>query len=94
MYTFNIVFRPEPEGGFTAFVPSLPGCVSYGESLEEAKEMIREAMDLYLETEEKYEDGVVVSSSLRKELDDSWDDYKQNGGYSFEDVMKLSRDKA
>ena len=50
MYTFNVVFRPEPEGGFTAFVPSLPGCVTYGETLEEAKKMIREAMDLYLET--------------------------------------------
>ncbi len=57
MYTFNIVFRPEPEGGYTVYVPSLPGCISYGATLEEAQEMIEEAMALYLETvkEEKAE---------------------------------------
>ena len=35
--SYNVVFRPEPEGGFTIIVPSLPGCVSYGNTLEEAK---------------------------------------------------------
>ena len=50
MKTFHIVFRPEPSGGFTALVPSLPGCISYGETLEEAQTMIDEAIALYLET--------------------------------------------
>ena len=38
-YHFNIVLRPEPEGGFTALVPALPGCVTYGRTLAEAKAM-------------------------------------------------------
>ena len=47
---FKIMLRPEPEGGFTVIVPSLPGCVTYGSSLPEAKEMAKEAIELYLES--------------------------------------------
>ncbi len=45
---FNVVFRPEKEGGFTATVPLLPGCVSYGKTLSEAKKMIADAIDGYI----------------------------------------------
>ena len=45
---FNVIFRPEKEGGFTALVPLLPGCVSYGKPLDEAKRMIADAIDGYL----------------------------------------------
>ncbi len=38
---YTVVFQKEPEGGYTALVPMLPGCVSYGENLEEAKKMIK-----------------------------------------------------
>ena len=38
---FNVVFKPEKEGGFTVLVPLLPGCVSYGKTLEEAKKDCR-----------------------------------------------------
>jgi len=40
---------PEAEGGFTVTVPSLPGCVTWGETIEEAKEMAKEAILLYVE---------------------------------------------
>ncbi len=40
---------PEAEGGYTVTVPSLPGCVTWGETIEEAKEMAKEAILLYLE---------------------------------------------
>ncbi|MCR4278186.1 MAG: type II toxin-antitoxin system HicB family antitoxin [Candidatus Berkelbacteria bacterium] len=46
---YRAIFRPEPEGGFTVTVPSLPGCITYGENLSEAKIMGREAIELYLE---------------------------------------------
>jgi hypothetical protein len=36
-FRFNIFLRPEPEGGFTAIVPALLGCVTYGRTLIEAK---------------------------------------------------------
>ena len=42
--------QPQPEGGYTVYVPDLPGCVSEGETPEEAIEMIRDAMEGYLET--------------------------------------------
>jgi len=45
----KVVLEPSEEGGFTAYVPSLPGCISEGNSKEEALENIREAIDLYLE---------------------------------------------
>lgn len=47
-FQFNVVFKPEKEGGFTVLVPLLPGCVSYGETLEEAKKMIADAIDGYI----------------------------------------------
>ena len=49
-FLFQIVFRPEPEGGYTVIVPSLPGCVTYGKTLEEAQVMAKEAIELYVET--------------------------------------------
>ncbi len=45
----RIVLEPSEEGGYTAFVPSLPGCISEGDSREDALVNIREAIELYLE---------------------------------------------
>jgi predicted RNase H-like HicB family nuclease len=45
----RIVLEPSEDGGFTVFVPALPGCISEGESKEEALRNIREAIELYLE---------------------------------------------
>jgi predicted RNase H-like HicB family nuclease len=45
----KIVLEPSDEGGFTVYVPSLPGCVSEGDSREEAMANIKEAIELYLE---------------------------------------------
>ncbi len=49
MKTYRILLQPEPEGGFTVTVPSLPGCITYGQTLEEAKSMAQEAIEGYLE---------------------------------------------
>jgi predicted RNase H-like HicB family nuclease len=45
----QVVLEPSEEGGFTASVPSLPGCISEGETREDALRNIREAIELYLE---------------------------------------------
>jgi len=45
----QIVLEPSEEGGFTVSVPSLPGCISEGDTREEALLNIREAIELYLE---------------------------------------------
>ena len=45
----KVVLEPSEEGGFTVHVPSLPGCISEGESKEDALKNIKEAIELYLE---------------------------------------------
>ncbi len=50
---FNVLFRAEPEGGFTAIVPSLPGCISYGKTLEKSQMMIKDAIEGYLASLQK-----------------------------------------
>jgi len=45
----QIILEPSEEGGYTAIVPSLPGCISEGDTKEEALKNIREAIELYLE---------------------------------------------
>lgn len=47
--TYKINLRKEEEGGYTAFVPSLPGCITYGETVDEAIDMAKEAVELYIE---------------------------------------------
>ncbi len=51
----KVVLETSEDGGFTVYVPSLPGCISEGDSREEAMANIREAIELYLEpTEDDY----------------------------------------
>ena len=45
----KVLLEPSDEGGYTAIVPSLPGCISEGDTREEAIQNIREAIELYLE---------------------------------------------
>lgn len=46
---FNAIFQEEKDGGYSVWVPDLPGCASQGETFEEAKRNITEALELYLE---------------------------------------------
>lgn len=48
----TVVLEPSDEGGYTVIVPSLPGCISEGDSREEALANIREAIELCLELTE------------------------------------------
>ena len=52
--SFRVVFRPEPEGGYTVIVPSFPGCITYGEDIKQAREMARDAIKAYLESMKKH----------------------------------------
>ena len=49
---FKIVLEKSDEGGYTVYVPSLPGCISEGDTEEEALANIKEAIELYLEPTE------------------------------------------
>ena len=48
-FEYQAVFQEETDGGYSVWVPDLPGCASQGETLEEALENIKEAIELYLE---------------------------------------------
>ena len=51
---YKILLRKEPEGGYTVIVPTLPGCITYGDTVEEAIEMAKEAIAGYIESLKKY----------------------------------------
>ena len=64
---FKIVLEPSDEGGFTVYVPSLPGCISEGETEQEAVANIQEAIELYLEPVE--DDWVFEADVLVQEIE-------------------------
>ena len=55
-FRYNIILRPEPEGGFTVVVPSLPGCVTYGRNLKEAKKIAIDAIKGYIVSLKKHKE--------------------------------------
>lgn len=59
----RIVLEPSDEGGYTVYLPSLPGCISEGDTREEALKNIREAIDLYLEP---VEDEMILSDKAEQ----------------------------
>jgi predicted RNase H-like HicB family nuclease len=46
--SYHVVLTPEPEGGFTVSVPTLPGCITYGKTVAEARAMAADAITCYL----------------------------------------------
>jgi len=63
MYTYKILLNKEPEGGFTVTVPTLPGCVTYGEDVDEAIAMAREAITLYIEVLQERSEAIPDDSN-------------------------------
>ena len=51
--TYRILLRKEPEGTYTAIVPALPGCITWGENIEHAMAMAKEAIIGYIEVLEE-----------------------------------------
>jgi predicted RNase H-like HicB family nuclease len=64
----GIVFElePEEEGGFTITAPSLPGCISYGKTIDEALEMIKDAMEGWIEVAK--EEGLDIPEEVEKNI--------------------------
>jgi predicted RNase H-like HicB family nuclease len=49
IHTYKIHLHKEPEGTYTVTVPVLPGCVTYGNNIDHAIDMAKEAIELYIE---------------------------------------------
>ncbi len=62
----KVVLEPSDEGGYTVIVPSLPGCISEGDTVEEALANIREAIELYLEPVE--DDWMLATNAQVQEI--------------------------
>lgn len=62
----KVILEPSPDGGYTVYVPSLPGCISEGDTEKEAVANIREAIQLYLEPIP--DDALLSDKSKVKEL--------------------------
>ena len=62
----KVILEPSEDGGYTIYVPSLPGCISEGDTKEEALANIEEAIELYLEPVE--DDFVLDENAIVEEL--------------------------
>jgi antitoxin HicB len=62
-YRYDIMLRPEPEGGYTALVPALPDCVTYGRTVVEAEKMAKDAIAGYVESLKKHKEPIPFSRS-------------------------------
>ena len=57
-YHYNVTLRPEPEGGYIALVPALPGCVTHGRTSRRAREMARDAISGDIASLHKHKDPI------------------------------------
>src|SRR5256886_7625837 len=66
-YSFTVLYEPAEEGGYVVTCPALPGLVTEGETLEEARQMARDAIRAYLESLKK--DGMPIPTDKKLALD-------------------------
>jgi antitoxin HicB len=62
--TYRVILRPEADGGYTVTVPALPGCVTYGEDVNEAIAMAEEAIELYLESLIEHDEEIPTDNKI------------------------------
>lgn len=68
-HTFTAVFQPAEEGGYVAFVEELPGAITQGETLEEARENLKEAIQLVLEVNRELSlEGIAEADIIREPI--------------------------
>ena len=61
---YRILLRKELEGGYTVIVPSLPGCITFGDNIEEALKMAKEAILLYLESLQAHKEEIPTEDNI------------------------------
>ncbi len=66
-YTFTLLFEPAEEGGYVVTCPALPGLVTEGDTLEEARKMAKDAIQGYLESLRK--DGLSIPDDVPLRLE-------------------------
>jgi predicted RNase H-like HicB family nuclease len=67
--SYKVVLEPSKDGGYSVYVPSLPGCVSEGDSYQEALDNIREAIRGRLEVAQEFGDDLPTSDVLTEAVE-------------------------
>jgi len=62
-YRYTAVFEPAVEGGYIVSVPALPGLVTEGDTIEEARAMVKDAIRGYLESLVKHGEDIPIESA-------------------------------
>lgn len=78
MESYILNLHKEPEGGYTVFVPALPGCITYGENVDEAISMAKEAIELYIEELHDRAETVCSCTSFIERVFSMFDILKQS----------------
>ena len=65
---FRVLLKKETEGGYTVFVPTLPGCITYGKNVDEAMKMAKEAIKLYIESLIDHGDEIPVEKNMLESM--------------------------
>lgn len=68
-HTYRIHLEAEPEGGYTVTVPSLPGCITWGEDYDDAVEKARECIEGFLEALAKAGEPVPEGEPVKPPVD-------------------------
>jgi len=61
---YKILLKKEPEGGYTVSVPSLPGCITYGETIDESIINAKEAIELYIESLKSHGEDIPTEENI------------------------------
>jgi antitoxin HicB len=61
--TYNLIIHPEPEGGYTVVVPALPGCITFGKNLAEAKATALDAINGYITSLQKHNEPIPTDTN-------------------------------
>lgn len=67
-FAFTAVYQPAAEGGYVAFVPELPGANTQGETLDEARTNLREAVALVLEANRALAEADLAAAGASAEV--------------------------
>jgi antitoxin HicB len=65
---YRVILKKEQDRGYTAIVPSLPGCITYGENLEQTMTMVKEAIELYIESLKAHDEPIIAHMHCKDEL--------------------------
>ena len=69
MLTYTVELQPQLEGGYTVTIPSLPGCISEGETLDEALDNIKQAAEGYILSLAKHKKQIPLEFSDFRQVD-------------------------